>query len=373
MSSTLAIVSVAALAALSLTRGGSRSQRIRNPPKPIVAGAAPQDAVSAREVMRDLMRSLKAGPKGVAQDYLNESSDLLLGFYKKWLQAGPSSRQWSSLNELGDPPESIQDLIREIEEAGEVSTALVDAFLESDLAAITAFNEYAMDQLDEDFQPPSTAFYSPKLIRNAWLIHNSPSMTLDQKGFRLGVSDLPGLAYTGGARTFEHQRPGYSFAYLPEDHEYHGFDHGRAKYGDHFFAFWVPYAVVANHYADRERQVIFWGPSARNIFEIEKTEVSTKDGFEDRWIVTALGPRTIATESSEDLVDWLRDHWRQAKAYTQWVDASRRRVERGWSAEVVGKKTVKGYYGDEREVDVQADVYRGPGKGTAQTPRQIKR
>lgn len=372
MSVSLAIASVAALAALSLGRTGSQSRAKRAPPQPTTAGAEPQDAVSARGVMLDLMRSFQAGPRAVASDYLYEYPYLLPGFYKAWLDSAPSSRAWF-LQGVGDLHEEAARLAGMPEGVDEVPDELIERFLaSSDDSVISAFNDYAIREIDESFQPPFTAFANPKLIKNVWLIHHSPASRLDEDGFRLGVSDLAGLAYTGGARTFQGQRPGYNFAYLPEHHERYGFD-GRngQKYGDHIYAFWVPYAISAFHYADNEPQVIFWGPSARNIFEIEKTEVSTEDGLEDRWIVPALGPRTVATESSDDLVAWLRDHWRQAKAYTEWVDASRRRVERGWSAEVVGKKSVKGYFGDEREIDVQADVYRGPGKGTARLPRRI--
>lgn len=374
MSSMLAIASAAALAALGLARTGSRSRPRPAPPKPTVAGAEPQDAVSARKAMMDLMRSFRSGRKGVAADYLNEYPGFLLDFYRKWLDAGSVSwphRTWY-LRDLQDAPDDTEERIKQLEEADEHPYELIEEFLSSDPSVISAFNDYAMSKAGEEFQPPFTVFSNPKLIKDVWLIHHSPASHLDEDGFRFGVSDLAGLAYTGGARTFQGQRPGYGFAYLPEHHEHYGFGGRRSepKYGDHIYAFWVPYAISAYHNNDGEPQVIFWGPSARNIVEIERTEVSTEDGPEDRWIVAALGPRTIAAESSDDLVAWLRDHWRQAKAYTQWVDVSRRRVERGWSAEVVGKKTVKDYYGDEREVDVQADVFRGPGKGTSRLPRR---
>lgn len=374
MSSMLAIASAAALAALGLARTGSRSRPRPAPPKPTVAGAEPQDAVSARKAMMDLMRSFRSGRKGVAADYLNEYPGFLLDFYRKWLDAGSVSwphRTWY-LRDLQDAPDDTEERIKQLEEADEHPYELIEEFLSSDPSVISAFNDYAMSKAGEEFQPPFTVFSNPKLIKDVWLIHHSPASHLDEDGFRFGVSDLAGLAYTGGAHTFQGQRPGYGFAYLPEHHEHYGFGGRRSepKYGDHIYAFWVPYAISAYHNNDGEPQVIFWGPSARNIVEIERTEVSTEDGPEDRWIVAALGPRTIAAESSNDLVAWLRDHWRQAKAYTQWVDASRRRVERGWSAEVVGKKTVKDYYGDQQEVDVQADVFRGPGKGTSRLPRR---
>ena len=76
--------------------------------------------------------------------------------------------------------------------------------------------------------------------------------------------------------------------------------------------------------------------------------------------------RTISAADSSDLVDWLDKNWHKYSRKLiggQDLARARRRVERGWSDEVVGTRQVKDYYGETREVPVRGHVYRGPLKG----------
>jgi len=373
MSASVAIASLAALAALgALHRKGSQA---RAQARPTLAGAEPQDAVSARAAMMRLMRRLKPSPRELAYEHLSLFPGLLPRFYRHWLRS-PELRGGYGLARgvpSSLPPDlSLARRLAGIEE--DVPWEDIEDFVRSSGDdVIRSFNEFALHNASEEETPPSTVFSGPRLLKDVWLIHHTDASSIDDTGFRLGVQSQEGLSYTGGGHTFAGQRPGYNFAYLPSDHERYGFSRGQPRYGSNIYALWVPYAIHAYHVNDQEPQVIFWGPSARNIVKISKADVSVEGGdIEERWIVHYLenrDGRTISAETSEDLVDWLRANWDQYRFMSGAADRARRRVERGWSAEVVGKRSVKDYYGDEREIDVQSNVFRGPGKGSPMPAR----
>jgi hypothetical protein len=362
----LAMGAIAALSALSRIKG-SRSKIVRTD----LAGSHWSDERSARQAITALARSMEPDAKDLAYQYAEISPSWLTGFFREWealYETGCKPRWgWKSEMKLDGPPPMSAEAVADQIEQGYIDQ-VIEAMPEWSLHR---FNQYAEPlAINWGEMPPAASFGPPTILRDVWLIHHSSSPSIDRQGFRLGVQRMDGLAYTGGGRTFQGQGPGYNFAYLPEDHEHQGFDNwGRPKYGDTIYAFHVPWAVKAEHYGDEETQVIFWGPSARRIVEIKQEELETPDGYEDRWIVPVLDDnrdgRTVATETSEELVDWLRRHWQQYRGTLDiGADRRRRRVERGWSREKTGTMTTEDYYGNPMEVDVYEDVYRGPRRGS---------
>lgn len=377
MSTNLTLLAVSALAGLGLARrrGGSAA-RSRREPEITVLGAEPQDQESARGKVLSLYRYMTMGGSDLARQVLSIKPDALEHFLEEW-RDGPHP-MFSPLSRLSrfELPAALPRWLQVLEEAEEESDyphEAVDQFLESvDPGVIEVFNDWARGLSWDDEMPPSFSFSHPKILKGAWLIHHSPAYGLESKGFRLGVAGFDDLAYTGGAKTFSGQRPGWSFGFPPGSHEHDGFDRGRPAYGEYIYAVWVPYAILAHHYGDQGDQVIFWGPSASRIVEIKKGDVRVGPGrydIEERWFIPGYDDkdgRTISAADSSDLVDWLDQNWSQYSRKLiggQGLARARRRVERGWSDEVVGTRQVKDYYGETREVPVRGHVYRGPFKG----------
>ncbi len=368
MSASLALAAAAPLAAAALARGrrgeGSRSWGERGrAPRSTLIGTTWSDGMSARERMQYLMREMKPTEQDLAFQY----AEIEPRWLARWLRSYGEGH-------LVEGAPSAEELAQDVESELEPSHALGMLSPEG----VEAFNEAAGSWAERRGEmPPSQVFSDLKLIRNVWLIHHSRSSDLAEEGFRFGVPGPSHLAYTGGGHNYAGQEPGYNFAYLPGDRDHYGVDRrGDAKYGRHVYAFFVPWAISAWHYGDEEPQVIFWGPSARNIVEIEEQQVSTEDGFETRWVVSGLDDderlgRTISAESASDLVDWLEANWDQYRPVLgQELDRLRRRAQRGWSYEATGQREFKVPWSDEpRRQTVYSDVYRGPGKGT---PRHKK-
>lgn len=364
MSASLALAAAATLAAAALARErrgqGSRSWGERGwTSRPTLIGTNWSDRVSARERMRHLMREMKP----TEQDLAFQFAEIEPRWLARWLRSYGEGH-------LVEGAPSAEELARDVESELDPSHALEMLTPKG----VTAFNLAATDWAHRRGEkPPSVEFSNPKLLKDVWLIHHSRSGDLAQEGFRFGVPSPSHLAYTGGGHNFAGQEPGYNFAYLPADRDNYGIDRrGHATYGDYVYAFFVPWAIYAWHYGDKEPQVIFWGPSARNIVELKEQQVSTEDGLEDRWVVSGLDAdgregRTISAESASDLVDWLEDNWDQYRPVLgQELDRLRRRAQRGWSYEATGQREFRVPWSDEpRRQTVYTDVYRGPGKGTA--------
>jgi len=378
MSANLAILAVSALTGLGLAhrRKGSTA-RGRREPEITTIGAEPQDQESARAKVLDLYRYMTASGSDRARQMLSLKPYVLVMFLKRWKSGDvPKFGALSQLKNF-DPPASISDWLESLRRADseeEYPYEAVDSFLESvDPGVVEVFNQWGQGLSWDDETPPGLMFSRPKILKGAWLIHHSPAYDLESKGFRLGVTGFDDLGYTGGAKTFFGQRPGWNFGFPPSSHEHDGFDRGRPSYGDYIYAVWVPYAIFAHHYGDQGDQIIFWGPSASRIVEIKKAEIRFgpgRDDIEERWFIPGYDDkdgRTISAVDSSDLVDWLDKNWDQYSRKLiggQGLARARRRVERGWSKEVIGTKQVKDYYGDTQEVPVRGDVYRGPSKGS---------
>ena len=333
------------------------------------AGSQPEDDESARQRIRSLVDLLKPNARRDAAMWGYISNQALVDFVGQWHEAHddvlndylPSERQWQTsaiLRALKAPPTITQEEARREVEQGEIEH-LIERIPDE---IVELFNETTSERLARagwSEQPPSASFYDVEhRKKGGWLVHQSSANDIDQSGFRYGVQDPEGLAYTGGGAT--QPGPGYNFAYEPGNDELYGREgrSGRPRYGAYQYAFWVPAYVKAWHHGDREPQAIFWGPSARNIVEIGKDE-------DDKWTV-ATWDRSPKFDSSEDLVNWLDANWDQYRSILgQALDRSRRRVSRGWSREAIGERTYKPEWSSfERTETLYGDVYRGPKMGT---------
>jgi hypothetical protein len=353
---------LAGAAALS-RRGGAPNRHGKPAPKRSLIGSTWADQESARRHMQMLLKVMDPDDRELAQQYAAISS----GWLREWLE-----QNGEDFDEGGTY--DTQELI------GFIDNGFVDdAVAELTDDGVEDFNEYASRQAAGwGEMPPAQVFTGPELLRDVWLIHHSKDPSIETEGFRFGVQGIDGLAYTGSGHTYEGQQPGYNFAYDPDDHARYGMDGDRPRYGAYVYAFWVPWAIKAHHHGDQEPQVIFWGPSARNIVQISREEVWDPDArgwggsqgaMRDRWVIEGLDEdrpgRTIATDDAGELVDWLAANYDQyRRVLGQRLDRRRRRVERGWRKQKVGEQDYTPYYSQTSyKRDVYADVYKGPRKG----------
>lgn len=117
-----------------------------------------------------------------------------------------------------------------------------------------------------------------KDVKNEWLVHMTDNLSgVSHEGFNVGVS-IDELAYTPGRGTTKYKYgPGYNFAFTADD-AYHA---ERTGYGKYCILFQAS-GVQIYHYGDEEKQVIFYGPSARNLIFIYKEEYGDYSGS---WVI----------------------------------------------------------------------------------------
>lgn len=138
-----------------------------------------------------------------------------------------------------------------------------------------------------------------------------------REGFRYGGSDPDKIALTirndifGNTTRTTHDGPGYNFGYLAS-----GYDFRRNKWRDggiHRGAYGKSAVLVETggmevyHKGDREKQVIFWGPSAK---VLKVLDLSLRESFEVSW--KPLDPRlqdstTVVIDVEKVMQDWQRD------------------------------------------------------------------
>jgi len=115
-----------------------------------------------------------------------------------------------------------------------------------------------------------------RYIQNQWLIHFSDAAAYiwaDQQ-FKYGVDDYTTLGLTTYYRQSGKEFGGYNFAYDISDFMKYGRSHyssGEWKYGKEAVMFRAS-GVKVWHHGDEERQVIFWGRTAKDIVHIQMTD-----------------------------------------------------------------------------------------------------
>ena len=134
------------------------------------------------------------------------------------------------------------------------------------------------------------------LIKNQWLIHMTDSSNVPgiwREGFSVGV-DIDQTAYTPARGTTDFKYgAGYNFAFLADEAS-----HAEGTYGDCCILFQAS-GIRIYHYGDEEYQVIFYGPSAKNLILIEQT-------YDHDWLVRDdnSGQELYRNERLQPVVDW---------------------------------------------------------------------
>jgi hypothetical protein len=142
-------------------------------------------------------------------------------------------------------------------------------------------------------------------VHNEWLVHmtsrnNIPG--LYREGFSYGV-DIDDLAYTPGIGTTNYKYgAGYDFAFDADEASVAE----KSGYGDCAVLFQAS-GIQIYHWGDQQYQVIFYGPSARNLiflFQDDETKM---------WYVNSeiTGRRLVEFETLEFLVQWCISNFPQ--------------------------------------------------------------
>ena len=136
------------------------------------------------------------------------------------------------------------------------------------------------------YEAPAFLFFSrPHLVKNKWLVHFSDNAyNIAKEGFMYGTQELDRLAYSGCGDIYNKYGKGYDFAYEAESATdvFQCLDRhfNTPKYGSEMVLFMAS-GVEVWHDGDEERQVIFYGPSAKNIIYIRKDVANGSEYYGD--------------------------------------------------------------------------------------------
>jgi len=194
---------------------------------------------------------------------------------KAWECAGRCPWLLTDFIESSEMGEKVDELI----EKGELPNDLFD--LESyEIAEYigplfkTTFSKYAEDFVQYVYRygdtdvPLFCAADFVKEIHNEWLVHMTDNLRgVNHEGFSYGV-EMEDLAYTPGRGTIKYKYgPGYNFAFEADDAD----TAEGSGYGKYCILFQAS-GVEIYHYGDEQHQVIFYGPSAKNLIFIVRAD-----------------------------------------------------------------------------------------------------
>ena len=165
-----------------------------------------------------------------------------------------------------------------------VSNKLTDAFI-CYLTTITG-----------GYDLPSWVFmHFRRVVKNEWCIHfGADSFSIAREGFTGGTEDIEGLAYTNAGQ--EKHRPGYDFAFPIGERNV-----DSNNYGNEAVIFQTS-GVEIYHDGDNQKQVVFWGPYAKNFIPIKWDEECGE------WTVRGRKGNILKSGWPSEIADWAIDN-----------------------------------------------------------------
>jgi len=148
-------------------------------------------------------------------------------------------------------------------------------------------------------------------VKNEWLIHftetKQDAFDIAKNGFKYGTEEIEKLGLTTWFKKETKKHGGFDFAYTPrEAHKNFESRHDSSKYGKNGVIF-IASGVEAYHSGDVEKQVLFYGNTARNIipfYEDSETNKLTIENINtDRKIAEFKYP--------SDMVEWVKTNYPQ--------------------------------------------------------------
>lgn len=124
-------------------------------------------------------------------------------------------------------------------------------------------------------------------VNNEWLIHfGKDASKIANEGFTRGEQDLDKLGYTHFHNIGNH--PGYNFAFTVKDLNVDADRHVSSYKGGSLNTYYGDQAVIFQasgiryfHLGDNDDEVVFWGPSAKNLIKIQLEEINPTDSIYD--------------------------------------------------------------------------------------------
>lgn len=189
------------------------------------------------------------------------------------------------------------------------------------------FLEFAKKRADDWNENANDVFDYEKNIdvNKAWLIHFSEDAgEIAYKGFTKGTEDLECLALTNGS---SHSYEGYNFAFLADEVTNSEAEYYCGRNSDNWGAvMFHANGIKVYHYGDEQHQVIFWGPSARDLVPIYHGNVDididhyddyidSRGDSDDTWYVTddksPYGRVLYFNQEIEDVIAWVENNFFQ--------------------------------------------------------------
>lgn len=163
-------------------------------------------------------------------------------------------------------------------------------------------------------------------VNKDWLIHFSEDAgSIAYKGFIKGTGDLEHLALTDGSN---YSSEGYNFAFLADEVTNSEAEYYCGRNSDNWGAvMFHANGIEAYHYGDNQNQVIFWGPSARDLVPIYHGNVDididhhyddyadNRGDNDDTWYVTddksPYGRILYSNQEIEYVIAWVENNFFQ--------------------------------------------------------------
>ena len=185
------------------------------------------------------------------------------------------------------------------------------------------------DQEECDSTKAAFSYNKDIYSNNQWLIHfTTCPFEIAKYGFTQGSSNVSDLACTHGEYS---SKEGYNFAFVADNATNHEALYYLGRLDDNAGAvMFKADGVEAYHFGDEQNQVIFWGPSARNIIPIYHLNVEDSGvvdfsddpdyeddyfanrGDTDCWCVMGKNNRILYYhEQIEKIIDWVERNYYQ--------------------------------------------------------------
>ena len=246
--------------------------------------------------------------KEIIKEYLEKDYNMPLYNYFKW---AANATDFEKVQDLVyqcsyETKQYIAKMSRQISEFESLRLALIkdedimydDEFVEN-IANIIVNNNltdafiYYLQVTSNSYDLPSWLFMDfNRVVKNEWCIHfGADSESIAREGFTGGTEEIEHLAYTGAGQ--EKHGAGYDFAFpLGEK------DIDFNEYGEEAVIFQTS-GVEIYHHGDNQKQVIFWGPYAKNFIPIKY------DGEIGDWCIYGMNNQVLKSGSPSTILSWV--------------------------------------------------------------------
>ena len=237
-------------------------------------------------------------------------------FLDEWVRKHGYEEDYG-LSELGLTQQDYEEIIQLVENQDQ--DFLCDEIINGRFKGMKGqFSQYLSDYYyyENSGNGPSWLHMdNPRMIRNKWLIHfSNNAANIAWKGFKHGTTEFEDLAYSNAGET-SGKYEGYDFAYDLDDFQSYCYTgrgyHPTPKYGKEAVIFRAS-GVKLWHYGDNEDQVIFYGPSAKDIIYLEFNDET------DEWHISSTkryGQILYQNENLGEVVDWIERNYDQYRKH----------------------------------------------------------